>query len=271
MDVLPDSDIQLRAALFAMLLAMIVIGELVAPRRPLGMPRLARWLPNLALGALNILILRLALPMLGVSLAYFVVGSGWGLFRQLDMSFAASFALSLLALDLIIWAQHRLFHQVPWLWRLHRTHHTDPDFDVTTAVRFHPIEAMISMLIKSAAILLLGIEPLAFLAFEIILSSSSLFNHGNFTLPSALDRVLRWIVVTPDMHRVHHSTALSEQNSNFGFNLPWWDHLFGTYRDQPDQGHQGMKIGTGSFNSNRDQFLARLLIQPFKTTPTTQE
>ncbi len=262
---------QLRAALFAALLTVIIAGELAAPRRPLKLERLARWLPNLAAGALNIMILRIAFPMLGVGLAYFITGSGWGLFRQLDLSLASSFVLSLMALDLVIWAQHRLFHQVPWLWRLHRMHHTDPDFDVTTAVRFHPFEAVISMLIKSIAIVLLGIEPLAFLTFEIILSSTSLFNHGNFRLPLALDRILRWLVVTPDMHRVHHSVIHGEQNSNFGFNLPWWDRLFGTYRDQPEGGHEDMKIGTGTFDSRDDQFLTKLLIQPFRTPSVVKE
>ena len=272
MDVLSDSDIQLRAALFAALLGAMIAGELIAPRRRLLLPRLVRWLPNLAVGSLNILILRLALPMLGVTLAYLVTEAGWGLFGYLDLPAGLSFVFSLLALDLLIWAQHRLFHRVPWLWRLHRMHHTDPDFDVTTAVRFHPFEAVISMLIKSTAILALGISPLAYLTFEIILSSTSLFNHGNLSLPPALDRRLRWIIVTPDMHRVHHSVLNTEQNSNFGFNLPWWDHLFGTYRDQPERGHREMTIGTGTFFGEGDQHLAQLLSQPFRSsTQASQE
>lgn len=264
MDVISDSDIQLRAALFTILLLLIMAGELVAPRRTLRLQRLYRWLPNLAIGAVNILVLRVALPMFGLGLAYLVADSGWGLLRLLEVPYAAGFALSLLALDLLIWAQHLLFHRVPWLWRLHRMHHTDPDFDVTTAVRFHPLEAVLSMLIKSVAILALGIEPLAFLTFEIILSSTSLFNHGNLRLPIVLDRVLRWLIVTPDMHRVHHSVRFEEQNSNFGFNLPWWDHLFRTYRAQPQQGHTQMQIGTGNFAGQDDQYLAQLLAQPFR-------
>ena len=265
MDVLSDSDIQLRAALFAVLLVVMMAAELLAPKRSLQLPRLARWLPNLAVGSLNILIIRLSLPMLGVSLAYWTTEAGWGLFGYLDLPAGLTFLLSLLALDLVIWAQHRLFHRVPWLWRLHRMHHTDPDFDVTTAVRFHPFEAIISMLIKSVTILTLGIGPFAYLLFEIILSSTSLFNHGNLSLPRGLDRRLRWILVTPDMHRVHHSVVAAEQQSNFGFNLPWWDRLFGTYKDQPDKGHRDMTIGTGSFASPSDQFLAKLLTQPFKS------
>ncbi|TNF86675.1 MAG: sterol desaturase family protein [Gammaproteobacteria bacterium] len=265
MDTLSDSDIQIRAILFASLLLLMAAGELAAPRRQLRLSRMNRWLPNLAVGALNILILRIGFPMLGLGLAFLVADAGWGLFQLLNIPFAAGFILSLLGLDLLIWAQHRLFHRVPWLWRLHRMHHTDPDFDVTTAVRFHPFEAVISMLIKSAAVVLLGIEPLAFLVFEITLSSTSLFNHGNLKLPDNLDRILRWIIVTPDMHRVHHSVILSEQNSNFGFNLPWWDRLFGTYRAAPEQGHEQMAIGTGTFNAAGDQYLAKMLVQPFQT------
>jgi sterol desaturase/sphingolipid hydroxylase (fatty acid hydroxylase superfamily) len=264
MDLISDSDIQLRAALFAILLLLVIAGELAAPRRNLRLPRIYRWLPNLAVGAMNILVLRVAFPMLGVSLAALVSSRGWGLFPLLDLPMAVSFVLSLLALDMLIWFQHRLFHQLPWLWRLHRMHHTDPDFDVTTAVRFHPFEAIISMGIKSLAILLLGIGPLAFLVFEIVLSSTSLFNHGNLRLPNKVDQILRLVIVTPDMHRVHHSVIAEEQNRNFGFNLPWWDYLFGTYKAQPEQGHQNMVIGTHSFDSIDDQYLAKLLVQPFK-------
>ncbi len=270
MDVTSDTDIQLRAVLFAVLLVLIVGAELAAPRRPLSLPRLNRWLPNLAVGSINILVLRVFFPMLGVSLAVFVSEAGWGLLPLLDAPALLTFALSLLALDLLIWAQHRLFHKVPWLWRLHRMHHTDPDFDVTTAVRFHPLEAIISMMIKSAAIVLLGIGPIAFLVFEIILSSTSLFNHGNLRLPASLDRLLRLVVVTPDMHRVHHSVIVTEQNSNFGFNLPWWDRLFGTYQAQPAGGHVQMAIGTNSFDTPADQYLARLLVQPFTSAEEQQ-
>ena len=264
MDVISDSDIQLRAALFTVLLLLMLAAELAAPRRPLRMRRISRWLPNLAVGAMNILILRAAFPMLGLSLAVFAAGSGWGLLPLLGTPDAVSFLLSLLALDFLIWAQHRLFHQLPWLWRLHRMHHTDPDFDVTTAVRFHPFEAIISMAIKSAAIVALGIGPVAFLVFEILLSSTSLFNHGNLRLPAGIDRALRLFIVTPDMHRVHHSVIASEQNSNFGFNLPWWDYLFATYQAQPTGGHEDMEIGTRSFDTVNDQYLAKLLVQPFK-------
>jgi sterol desaturase/sphingolipid hydroxylase (fatty acid hydroxylase superfamily) len=263
MDALFNQEILLRAGSFAALLLTIAVAELIAPRRSLALSRTDRWIPNLGLGTLNILILRFVFPMLGVSLAALAGLKGWGLFNVWPMPFIASFALSVVILDLAIWAQHRLFHRIPMLWRMHRMHHTDPDFDVTTAVRFHPLEAVLSMMIKSAVILLIGVDPLAFLAFELLLSSTSLFNHGNLRLPAGMDRVLRWFIVTPDMHRVHHSVLAREQNSNFGFNLPWWDRLFGTYRDQPEQGHEHMTIGTGDLETATDQKLTRLLAQPF--------
>ncbi len=259
-----NPDLMIRAGLFAILLVLIVLSERLAPRRRLQGPRTVRWLSNLTLGGLNILILRFGFPMLGYTLAVLATDRGWGVFHWLELSFPPNLVFSLLALDLVIWAQHRFFHWQPLLWRLHRMHHTDTDFDVTTAVRFHPLEAILSLLIKSAVILALGVSPVAFLVFEIVLSSTSLFNHGNFRLPLPVDRWLRWLVVTPDMHRVHHSVVESEMNSNFGFNLPWWDRLFGTYRDQPALGHQGMTIGLNQFREGEEQRLTRLLVQPFR-------
>lgn len=264
METLPEIDILLRAGIFSLLLSLILISEVVAPRRVLVMSRLPRWFSNLSLGALNILILRIGFPFLGVGLALFAFEKQWGLFHLLDLPTWLNIFLSLLLLDLLIWAQHRLFHTFAPLWRLHRMHHADPEFDATTAVRFHPLEAIASMLVKTAAILSLGVDPLAFVIFEVILSSTSLFNHGNFTLPLRVDRVLRLFVVTPDMHRVHHSTEADEQNSNFGFNLPWWDRIFRTYRAQPALGHEHMEIGIGAFSDVPAQRLDRLLIQPFQ-------
>ena len=166
-------------------------------------------------------------------------------------------------LDLAIYLQHVLFHAVPALWRLHRMHHSDLDFDTTTGFRFHPIEIALSMGIKMGVVAALGPPPVAVVAFEVVLNATSLFNHGNVRLPGTLDRALRWVVVTPDMHRVHHSHIPSETNSNFGFNLPWWDRLFGTYRDQPRDGHQGMTIGLHMFRDTAELHLHRLLVQPF--------
>ena len=172
-------------------------------------------------------------------------------------------------LDLAIYLQHVLFHAVPALWRLHRMHHADLEFDVTTGVRFHPIEILLSMGIKLGVVAALGAPAVAVLVFEVLLNATSMFNHGNVRMPARLDRVLRWIVVTPDMHRVHHSIAARETNSNFGFNLPWWDRLFGTYRAQPAAGHEAMTIGIEQFRDPREQRLDRMLTQPFRDDDTT--
>ena len=268
---LPEADILLRAGAFVLLLGILLLAETRIPRRGLSMSRLPRWLSNLSLGTLNILLLRFGWPFLGYGLAILTEQRQWGLFHLLALPHWLGFVLSLLLLDLLVWAQHRLFHRLPVLWRMHRLHHADPDLDVTTAVRFHPFEAILSMLIKSAAILILGVTPLAFLVFEVVLSSTALFNHGNIRLPQKVDRLLRFFVVTPDMHRVHHSTRRVEQNHNFGFNLPWWDRIFGTYQAQPAQGHERMSIGLGVFAGVADQRLDRLLAQPFRAEPATDD
>jgi sterol desaturase/sphingolipid hydroxylase (fatty acid hydroxylase superfamily) len=176
-----------------------------------------------------------------------------------------------LALDLVIYVQHVVFHKVPVLWRLHRMHHADLDIDVTTGVRFHPLEIVISLLIKIAVILALGIPVVAVILFEVVLNVTSMFNHSNVSMPAWLDRVLRFIVVTPDMHRVHHSILRRETDSNFGFNLPWWDRLFGTYRAQPEAGHAGMTIGIPAFRDPAELRIDRLLTQPFRNDPRTGE
>lgn len=264
MESFSDSGILIRAAFFGLLLALIIAAEFRSPRRALHLPRSRRWPSNLGLGALNILLLRLVFPFLGVSLAMQVEEVHWGLFHLLNLPGWLNFIASVLLLDLLIWAQHRLFHRSNLLWRLHRMHHADPDFDTTTAVRFHTFEAVLSMVIKSAAILALGVDPLAFLTFEVLLSSTSLFNHANLKIPAQLDHYLRWILVTPDMHRVHHSRLPDELNSNFGFNLPWWDRMFGTYRDQPALGHGEMEIGLDVFADVKDQQIDKLLLQPFR-------
>jgi sterol desaturase/sphingolipid hydroxylase (fatty acid hydroxylase superfamily) len=189
---------------------------------------------------------------------------GWGLFNGMEAPFWLAFIASLLLLDLIIYAQHVVFHKIPLLWRLHRMHHTDLDFDVTTALRFHPLEIVLSMLIKLAVVILLGAPAVAVMVFEVILNATAMFNHGNVGLPPWLDQRLRWLLVTPDMHRVHHSVLVEETDSNFGFNLPWWDRLFGTYRDQPREGHTGMTIGLDYFRDEWATRLDRLLLQPFQ-------
>jgi sterol desaturase/sphingolipid hydroxylase (fatty acid hydroxylase superfamily) len=189
---------------------------------------------------------------------------GWGLMNAVAAPAWIAVPVSVLLLDLAIYLQHVAFHAVPALWRLHRMHHADLDIDVTTGLRFHPIEIVLSMGIKLAVVTALGAPAVAVLVFEVLLNATSMFNHANLRLPQPIDRALRWLVVTPDMHRVHHSVAVAETNSNYGFNLPWWDRLFGTYRDQPAAGHDGMTIGVERFRSPRDLMLDRMLLQPFR-------
>ena len=247
---------------FAVLLAMM-LWEWRKPRRALSLPRARRWPANLGIIVVDSLMLRLVFPVLAVGAAELAAARGWGLFHELDAPFWLALLASLLVLDLAIYVQHVVFHKVPVLWRLHRMHHTDLDFDVTTALRFHPLEIVLSMLIKLALVMLLGAPPAAVMLFEVILNATAMFNHGNVGLPRRLDRALRWILVTPDMHRVHHSTRPEETDSNFGFNLPWWDRLFGTYRDQPRDGHTGMTVGLEYFRDRRAIGLYALLLQPF--------
>ncbi|HPE72625.1 MAG TPA: sterol desaturase family protein, partial [Candidatus Competibacter sp.] len=250
------------ACFFAVLLAMM-LWERRKPRRALSLPRARRWPANLGIIMVDNIVLRLVFPVLAVGAAELAAARGWGLFHGLNAPFWLALPASLLILDLAIYTQHVVFHKVAVLWRLHRMHHTDLDFDVTTALRFHPLEIVLSMLIKLVLVTLLGVPAVAVMLFEVILNATAMFNHGNVGLPQRLDRTLRWILVTPDMHRVHHSIRPEETDSNFGFNLPWWDRLFGTYRDQPRDGHTGMRIGLEYFRDRRAIGLDALLLQPF--------
>jgi sterol desaturase/sphingolipid hydroxylase (fatty acid hydroxylase superfamily) len=202
-------------------------------------------------------------------LALLAEARGWGLFNALDLPIWAGVPLAVMALDLAIYLQHVLFHAVPALWRLHRMHHADQEIDVTTGARFHPIEILLSMGIKLGVIAAVGTPAVAVLIFEVLLNATSMFNHSNVRMPARLDHVLRWIVVTPDMHRVHHSIVARETNSNFGFNLPWWDRLFGTYREQPAAGHVALTIGIEQFRDPAEQRLDRMLTQPFRDDDAT--
>jgi sterol desaturase/sphingolipid hydroxylase (fatty acid hydroxylase superfamily) len=242
----------------------MALWEVAAPRRPATLGRRARWPSNLGIVALNTVLLRLLLPVTAVGLALVGEREGWGLLHQAALPAWLALPVAVVTLDLVIYLQHVMFHAVPLLWRLHRVHHADLHFDVTTGSRFHPIEIVLSMLIKLAAILVIGPSPEAVVVFEVLLNATAMFNHGNVRLPAGLDRRLRWLVVTPDMHRVHHSVEDDETNSNFGFNLPWWDRLFGTYRDQPRGGHDGMTIGIHGWRDPRqvDQ-LRGMLALPF--------
>jgi len=257
-------ELTARIAGAALVFALIALWEVLAPRRPWSVGRRGRWPHNLGIVVIDALAVRILIPAAAVGAALLAAGNGWGLFHLLNLRLSLASLLGFLALDLAIYAQHVAFHKVPLLWRLHRMHHTDLDIDVTTGVRFHPFEILISMLIKIAVVIALGIPPIAVFVFEVVLNATSMFNHGNVSMPSWLDRVLRLIVVTPDMHRVHHSIAARETDSNFGFNLPWWDRVFGTYRAAPEAGHGGMTIGLPAFREPGELRLDRLLTQPFR-------
>ena len=244
-------------------LIVMAIWEVAAPRRVRVIPRWVRWPSNLGLVALNTMVLRLIIPIAAVGIAVLDQQRGSGLLNNVVLPGWGRIAIAILVLDLAIYLQHVMFHAVPVLWRLHRMHHADLDFDVTTGARFHPIEILLSMGLKLTVVAALGAPPIAVLVFEIVLNATAMFNHGNVGLPEWLDRILRWTVVTPDMHRVHHSVIPSETNSNFGFNLPWWDRMLGTYRAHPAAGHERMTVGLDAFRDPKELRLDRMLLQPF--------
>lgn len=253
----------IRLSIFLAVFLGMAAWETTAPRRRMRVRREQRWPTNLGMVFFNALILRAAFPFAAVGVAWLLEQHPWGLCYFLQLPYALAVVGSALALDFIIYLQHLVFHAVPALWRLHQVHHTDVEFDVTTGNRFHAIEILLSMLIKAGAIVALGAPVLAVLIFEVVLNSGSMFNHSNVVIPARIERVLRWFLVTPDMHRVHHSCIPGETDSNFGFNLPWWDRLFGTYCDQPAEGHEGMDIGLSSHRDARKLKLPKLLGLPF--------
>jgi len=258
------NEAPVRLGFFFGIFIIMAVWEILAPKRALTLSKAVRWTNNLGLVFFNSFILRLLFPVAAVGMAAFASEQGWGLLNYYPVPAMAAIVVSVIAMDLIIYLQHVLVHAVPVLWRLHRVHHADPDYDVTTGARFHPIEIILSMLIKFATIVVLGPPLVAVVIFEVILNATAMFNHGNVSLPGRLDQVLRWLVVTPDMHRVHHSVEDDEANSNFGFSLPWWDHLFGTYRDQPRAGHEGMTIGIHKYRSTQQvSWLPGMLVLPF--------
>jgi sterol desaturase/sphingolipid hydroxylase (fatty acid hydroxylase superfamily) len=263
-DLILANEPYVRLGAFFAVLAAIVAWEIIAPRRRQEIPRLLRWPNNLAIVVINTIAVRLTFPVLAVGLALTARERGWGLLNILGVPDWFAFCAAVIALDLAIYLQHVMFHAVPALWRLHRMHHADLEFDVTTGLRFHPAEILLSMAIKLAVVAALGPPAVAVLVFEVLLNATAMFNHGNVRLPPSADRVLRWFVVTPDMHRVHHSVRPAETNTNFGFNLPWWDRLLGTYRAQPAGGHTAMTIGVDRFRTRRDLWLDRMLIQPVR-------
>ncbi|MHB8345651.1 MAG: sterol desaturase family protein [Acidiferrobacterales bacterium] len=254
----------LRLVLFFGILITMILLELAAPRRALSISRPRRWASNLGIVFFNSFTLHLLLPLAATGFALLASSRGWGLFNVVAVPGVVAVIASIILLDLAIYLQHVMFHAVPALWRLHRMHHADLDFDVTTGARFHPMEILLSMLTKFAVIALIGAPAAAVVIFEVLLNATAMFNHGNVRLPLGLDRVLRLFVVTPDMHRVHHSIEDPETNSNFGFNLPWWDRLFGTYKAQPDAGHEAMTLGIRDYRAPKlATDLPGMLILPF--------
>ena len=259
-----ENEKQIRVGFFFGILIVMAIWELLAPRRALTVSKTVRWVNNIGLVFFNSVIVRLVFPMAAIGMAAFVQENGWGLLNYFQINHVIAIVISVIFMDFIIYLQHVMVHAIPLLWRLHRVHHADLDYDVTTGSRFHTIEILLSMLIKFATIIVLGPPVVAVLIFEVILNVTAMFNHANVKLPTSLDRVLRWFVVTPDMHRVHHSIEDDEANSNFGFSLPWWDRLFGTYRDQPRAGHEKMIIGIHKFRDPKQtSWITGMLVLPF--------
>jgi sterol desaturase/sphingolipid hydroxylase (fatty acid hydroxylase superfamily) len=253
----------IRLSCFFGVLVSVAVWEVIAPRRVLTDSKRRRWFANLSLVVIDTAVVRFVLPVVPVGMAYLARERGWGILTMIDLPDWVSIVLAVVALDFVIYIQHVLFHFLPVLWRIHRMHHTDLDLDVTSGNRFHPVEIVISIGIKLMAVALIGPPAVAVVIFEVVLNATAQFNHGNIRLPEAADRLLRLMVVTPDMHRVHHSIIPRETNSNFGFNLPWWDRLCGTYRPQPESGHTGMTIGLKEFRDPAKLSLSRLLMLPF--------
>ena len=261
----------IRLSAFIGILLIMAGWETLMPKRNREVSRWVRWPNNLILVALNTAVLRVLFPVAAIGVALYAQNHNWGIINRFGVPAGYAVPAAVIALDCAIYLQHRMFHAVPLLWRLHRMHHSDIDIDVTTGARFHPVEIVLSMLIKFAVIVLLGVPPVAVLIFEVLLNATAMFNHANVSIPGGLDKVLRWVIVTPDMHRVHHSVVVKETNSNFGFNLPWWDRIFRTYIAQPSAGHDAMTIGLPLFRAPRELWLDRMLIQPLRGTGNAEQ
>lgn len=258
-----ESEIVVRLSFFFGVLLALMLVENLRPKRTLKIKKSKRWIRNLSIIFISSLAVKVLIPFTAASVAIYAEQSGLGMFNVLSLPFIITVISSIILLDLLIYAQHVASHYIPLFWRLHKVHHIDQEIDVTTALRFHPVEIILSALIKCGAVLLLGVPFIAIVIFEILLNASAMFNHANIKLPRKLDKLLRLFLVTPDMHRVHHSIIVKETNSNFGFNLPWWDRIFGTYQDQPEQGHKGMTIGLKEYQDESKTGLAHILKIPF--------
>ncbi len=262
-----QNEAKIRLISFVVIFLAVALAEIIFPRRRLTDAKARRWRHNLGLIFLDNLVIRLLFSGATIAVAVAAEQGRWGLFNHYHVPRFFAVVLGVLVLDLIIYLQHLMFHAVPLLWRLHMVHHTDLDIDVSTGLRFHPLEIILSVWIKLAAIVALGVPAAGVLLFEVLLNGTALFNHGNLRLPEDSDRFLRKFLVTPDMHRVHHSVIIRETNSNFGFNLSWWDRLFGTYRPQPAAGHDGMSIGLAPYREALDLTFTTLLRLPFSGNP----
>ena len=255
------NEIYFRLFFFLGVFALIAFWEILAPRLAISISKLKRWYNNLSIILINIMVVRLLIPVIPVAIAVKASSEGLGLLYILNINFFMGVVIGVIILDFVIYLQHLMFHAVPLLWRFHMMHHADLGIDVTTGLRFHPIEIILSLFIKISAIIIIGAPPVAVIIFEILLNATAMFNHGNIYINHRIDKILRLVVVTPDMHRVHHSIIIRETNSNFGFNLPWWDRMFGTYRDQPSATHEGIVIGLAQYRSNIS--LLKMVILPF--------
>lgn len=258
------TDAGIRLISFLAVFMLVACAELKWPRRVLLASKRHRWFCNIAIVAIDSICARLVLPLMPLGMAELSAAHGWGLCNLVGVPRCFEIVFSIVMLDLVIYLQHRSFHRVPLFWRFHKMHHTDLDLDVSSGNRFHPIEIIFSLIIKLAVVAALGAPAFAVLIFEVALNASSLFNHGNLRIPVKIDRWLRLLIVTPDMHRVHHSIIPRETDSNFGFNLPWWDRMLRSYRDQPQEGHSGMVIGLKEFRDEQQLGLGSLLILPFR-------
>lgn len=264
MEITQSSEAFIRLGFFVGVFTVIALLESAFPRRTRRLSRARRWPSNIGISLLNQVVIRLGLPATAIALAVLGEEQGWGLFGQLSLVPWLEILAAVLILDLVIYWQHRLYHVIPVLWCFHRMHHADIEFDVSTGIRFHPVSVLLSAAIKLGTVFLVGPAPLAVLIFEVLLNATSLFNHSNLGIPHTLDRALRLLVVTPDMHRVHHSSAPDETNRNFGFNFPWWDRIFRSYRAQPAKGHHDMQVGLTAFRQEPELRLDRMLTQPFR-------
>lgn len=263
LDFISAHEAEIRLAVFAGVLALMAALEFALPRRRTGVTRLRRWMTNLGLAATGTVVVRLAVPLLATGIALEAERRGFGLFHWTGTPYIAAFLISFIALDLMVYGQHVLFHKAGFLWRLHRIHHADPHVDATTGIRFHPVEILISMGLKMAAVALLGAPVAAVILFEVVLNATAMFNHSNLRIGDRTDRVLRLFIVTPDMHRVHHSVHRDEHDMNFGFSLSLWDRLFGTYRAAPREGHIAMRLGLSEYPSPAPERFGWSLINPF--------